>query len=84
MLKRPAAPVSVVASPLRYGRACSHSRLLQGDTVRLPFSVVAFDLAPSLDVIQYLPRPLEAEFIGRVTVSLPSGHSIPALARKPL
>lgn len=42
---------------LRYCRARSHSRLLQGDAVSLPFADESFDLALSLDVIQHLPRP---------------------------
>lgn len=42
---------------LRYCRARSHARLLQGDAVTLPFAAGSFDLALSLDVIQHLRRP---------------------------
>ncbi|HEX9367969.1 MAG TPA: class I SAM-dependent methyltransferase [Vicinamibacterales bacterium] len=54
-----AAPVGLDRSEdaLRYCRARSHSRLLQGDAVSLPFTAETFDLALSLDVIQHLPRP---------------------------
>jgi len=54
-----AAPVGLDRSEdaLRYCRARSHSRLLQGDAVTLPFRGETFDLALSLDVIQHLPRP---------------------------
>jgi SAM-dependent methyltransferase len=53
------APVGLDRSEdaLRYCRARSHSRLLQGDAVSLPLMAATFDLALSLDVIQHLPRP---------------------------
>lgn len=42
---------------LKFCRARTGARLLQGDAASLPFLDGTFDLALSLDVIQHLPRP---------------------------
>jgi len=45
------------ADALRFCRARTGARLLQGDAAALPVAPATFDLVLSLDVIQHLPRP---------------------------
>ena len=45
------------ADALRFCRARTRARLLQGDAAALPVAAASFDLVLSLDVIQHLPRP---------------------------
>jgi SAM-dependent methyltransferase len=45
------------ADALKFCRARTTARLIQGDAAALPVAAAAFDLVLSLDVLQHLPRP---------------------------